>query len=140
MDIFTFEINGDYFGVPIENLSFIEGRWERIDGVVGIPDYIKEVVLINNVAVQIYDLAPLLGHYEQMSGREYMVLLKVQDMEFGLMLWGESEVISVDESETHPLPVEINAERNCLKSMVFHNGRMIGLIDVNKLIPSYSIA
>ena len=135
MDIFTFEINGDYFGIPIENLTFIEGRWEKVEGEIGTPDYIKEIVFLHGALLPIYDLVSKLGYDGQDGDREYVVSVNVKDAKFGLLLRGASEVITVDESEVYPVPAEINARRACLKNMVCHNDRMIGLIDLDKLMP-----
>lgn len=135
MDIFAFEMNGDYFGIPIENLAYIEGRWENVEGEIGTPDYIEKIVFVNGALLPIYDLASKLGYDGQKGGHEYVVSVNVKDMKFGFSLRGASEVITVDECGVYPVPAEIDAERSCLKNMVCHNGRVIGLIDVGRLIP-----
>lgn len=132
MHIFTFEINGDYFGIPIENVAFIEGRWDTDAGMPGALGYIKEIILIHDMAVPIYDLASQFGYTELKM--EYVIVLNIENMKLGLALSGVSEVIVVDESTIYPIPAMINTVRHCCKNVVCHREKMIRLINVDKLL------
>ncbi len=133
MRIFSFAISDDHFGIPIEAIAFIEGRWDTITGRTGAPSYIKGIITLHGLTVPIYDLALQLGYAEQKL--EYVVVLDVKGAKIGLAISGASEVITVDEKAIHPVPVVVSTARHFIKSIVFYQESLISLIDVNRLIP-----
>ena len=89
--------------------------------------------MLHGTVVPIYDLAAQFGFSEQKM--QYVVALNVKGEMLGLAINGISDVIVIDESMVYPVPSVINTTQPYVKNIVFYQEKLIGLIDVDSLMP-----
>ena len=133
--IVRFTLGGSSFGIPIEDVAFIEIMKNHITAISHAPEYIKGATLLYGMLIPIYDLASRFGYVEPKA--EYLIVVETKRMKLGLPIDAgcDIDIIDVDHTSFYPVPVTMNPARNYFSSVILHQERIIGLIDVNRLLP-----
>jgi len=135
----SFSIGGDEYGVDILKVQEIKG-WEEVRSLPDTPAYVKGVLDLRGTIVPIIDLRTRFNFSKiDYTPTTVMILLSVEtgdrEMITGIVVDGVSDVLDVDPSDIRLSP-ELGSGINIqyIKGMMNKNGRMVILLDVDKLL------
>ena len=139
--IVGFGIGRETYGVPITALHEIV-RVPEITAVPDAPDYMEGVISLRGKIVSVIDLRKRLGESHVVSSRRNRILvLEHKGRLSGLIVDSASEVIKIPASDVEPSPTEfLEGGLNCVTGLGKYKGRLIVLMDMNKLLESGSLA
>ena len=133
MHIVRFALGGSSFGIPLEDVAFIEIMKDRVTTISHAPEYIKGAAMLYGMLIPIYDLASQFGYAAPKAA--HLIVLETKRMKLGLPIDAGCDIIEVDHTAFYPVPVTMNPARNYFSSVILYQERIIGLIDVNRLLP-----
>lgn len=139
LHIVGFEVGRETYGVPITSLHEIV-RVPVITAVPDAPDYLEGVINLRGKIVSIIDLRKRFGVNSSSSQRANRILVVEHKGRLsGLIVDSASEVLKIPEASVEPPPgVFEQGNLNCVTGLAKLRGRLIVLIDVNKLLDSRS--
>jgi len=134
----SFELGGEVYGVDILAVREIKG-WEEVRPLPDTPDYVKGVLDLRGIIVPIVDLRIRF----RMPDCEYTpttvtIVLTVENEGrqhvVGAVVDGVSDVLDVSQNEAREAPnMGSSIGSRYVKGMMSTEGRMVILLDVNKL-------
>ena len=134
MQLLTFTLGGDDFGIPLENIELVEGRSNEIVELPVTSAYIKGIATIRGSIVPIYSLALRFGYNEE--NLRYFIIVNMEEMRLGIEVDMVNAVIDAKEAEVLSVPSLLSEKSNYLHNIVVaRRKRLIILIDVNSLLP-----
>ena len=136
MQLLTFTLGGNDFGIPLKDIELVEGRSNDIVKLPAESSYVKGFVTIRGDIAVIYSLALRFGYNEEKL--RYFIIVNVEGMRLGIEADMVNSVIDTDETEAEVLSVpSLLGERdNYLKNIVTASQKqLIILLDVHSLIP-----
>lgn len=135
MRVVTFTLSGDCFGIPIEDVVFIEVVKNEITKLHNAQEYIKGAVLINGMSIPVYDFVRQFGYAESETAHPYLIVIQTKRTKLGLAIGSRCKIIDVDRTAFQPVPVTANPIQSCFKSILLYQEKLIGLINVERLLP-----
>lgn len=137
LHIVGFEVGRETYGVPITSLHEIV-RVPSITAVPDAPDYLEGVINLRGKIVSIIDLRKRFGVNTSSSQRANRILVVEHKGRLsGLIVDSASEVLKIPDASVEPPPVVFEqGNLNCVTGLAKLRGRLIVLIDVNKLLDS----
>jgi len=135
LHIVGFRIGRETYGVPITALHEIV-RVPEITAVPDAPDYMEGVINLRGKIVSVLDLRKRFGETQVTSSRRNRILvLEHKGRLSGLIVDSASEVLKIPESDVEPPPTEfLEGGLNCVTGLGKHQGRLIVLLDMAKLL------
>ncbi|HXZ30978.1 MAG TPA: chemotaxis protein CheW [Terriglobales bacterium] len=135
LHIVGFRVGRETYGVPITALHEIV-RVPEITAVPDAPEYMEGVINLRGKIVSILDLRKRLGEAQVTpSKRNRILVLEHNGRLSGLIVDSASEVLKIPESEVEPPPTEfLEGGLNCVTGLGKHQGRLIVLLDMAKLL------
>ncbi|MCG8427685.1 MAG: chemotaxis protein CheW [Chromatiales bacterium] len=141
----TFNLGDEDYGVDILRVQEIRG-WEMVTRVPNQPAFVKGVLNLRGSIVPIFDLRERMG----MPAREYdkatvVIILKViceiSERSVGIVVDGVSDVLNARSQDIAATPdFGENLDTEFITGMASSNGKMVMLLDVDKLQPSVAQA
>ncbi len=136
----TFYLDDEEYGVEILKVQEIIGL-SPVTRVPNLPDFIKGVINLRGIVVPVIDLRIRFG----LAGAEYtdrtcIIILKVDDKVFGIIVDTVSEVISISQQNIQPTPSfgsKIRTE--FIKGMGKIGERLVILLDAERLLSDEEI-
>lgn len=137
LHIVGFKVGRETYGVPITSLHEIV-RVPEITAVPDAPDYMEGVISLRGKIVSVLDLRKRLGETQIVSHRRNRILvLEHHGRLSGLIVDSATEVIKIPASDVEPSPTEfVEGGLKCVTGLGKHRGRLIVLLDMNKLLES----
>ena len=134
MQLLTFTLGGDDFGIPLENIELVEGRSNEIVELPVTSAFIKGIATIRGSIVPIYSLALRFGYNEE--NLRYFIIVNMEEMRLGIEVDVVNAIIDANEAEVLSVPTLFSGRNDYLRNIVVaRQKRMIILIDVNSLLP-----
>jgi purine-binding chemotaxis protein CheW len=135
LHIVGFQVGRETYGIPIISLHEIV-RVPQITAVPDAPDYMEGVINLRGKIVSVIDLRKRLGEKEFTSGnRNRILVVEYRGKLCGLIVDAASEVIKLPVSDIDPPPAVFQeGGLNCVTGMGKYHGRLIILLDTNKLL------
>jgi purine-binding chemotaxis protein CheW len=133
--IVGFQVGRETYGVPITSLHEIV-RVPEITAVPDAADYLEGVINLRGKIVSVIDLRKRFGDLQASSHRRNRILVVEHNARLsGLIVDSASEVLKIPASEIEPAPAVFQeGGLNCVTGLGKHNGRLIVLLDMNKLL------
>ena len=132
--IVGFRIGRETFGVPIGMVHKIV-RMPEITSVPDSPGYVEGVINLRGKIVSVVDLRRRFGEKEIKPNKKNRILVtEVSGKLVGLIVDSASEVLKIPENEIELPPVFDQGEGNYVTGVGKLNGRLIILIDLNKIL------
>lgn len=133
--IVGFQVGRETYGVPITSLHEIV-RVPEITAVPDAPDYVEGVINLRGKIVSVIDLRKRFGEKEAKSNRRNRILVVEHNGRLsGLIVDSASEVLKIPTTEIEPPPAVFQeGGLNCVTGLGKFHGRLIVLLDMNKLL------
>lgn len=133
--IVGFRVGRETFGVPITLVHEIV-RLPEITAVPDSPDYVEGVINLRGKIVSVIDLRKRFGEKAlERSKKNRILVTETEGKMVGLIVDAASEVLRIPETEVEPPPpVFGEGEVNYVTGLGKLNGRLIILIDLEKLL------
>jgi purine-binding chemotaxis protein CheW len=135
LHIVGFKVGGETYGVPITSLHEIV-RVPEITAVPDAPDYVEGVINLRGKIVSVLDLRKRLGESELVPSRRNRILVVEHNGRLcGLIVDSATEVLKIPAADVEPSPTEFReGSLNCVTGLGKHQGRLIVLLDMTKLL------
>jgi purine-binding chemotaxis protein CheW len=134
LHIVGFRVGSEVFGVLISLVHEIV-RVPEITSVPDSPGYVQGVINLRGKIVSVVDLRRRFGEKEITSSKKNRILVaEVEGKLVGLIVDSASEVLKIPENEIELPPVFDQGENNYVTGLGKLNGRLIILIDLNKIL------
>ena len=135
LHIVGFRVGRETYGVPITALHEIV-RVPEITAVPDAPDYMEGVINLRGKIVSVLDLRKRFGEKQVTpSKRNRILVLEHNGRLSGLIVDSASEVLKISEADVEPPPSEfLEGGLNCVTGLGKHQGRLIVLLDMAKLL------
>ncbi len=135
--IVGFRVGRETYGVPITALHEIV-RIPEITAVPDAPDYVEGVINLRGKIVSVIDLRKRFGQPAPAFHRQNRILVVEHKGRLsGMIVDGASEVLKIPKSDIEPAPTVIEeCGLDCVVGLGKFNGRLIILLDVNKVLDS----
>jgi purine-binding chemotaxis protein CheW len=135
LHIVGFQVGRETYGVPIQSLHEIV-RVPEITAVPDAPDYMEGVMNLRGKIVSVIDLRKRLGEKTVHPGRRNRILVVEQNGRLaGLIVDSASEVLKIAEADVEPPPAVLQERGlNCVTGLGKHQGRLIVLLDMARLL------
>jgi purine-binding chemotaxis protein CheW len=135
LHIVGFQIGRETYGVPITSLHEIV-RVPEITAVPDAPDYLEGVINLRGKIVSVMDLRKRFGlkHVELKKGNRILVVEHSGKLA-GLIVDSASEVVKIPSEDVEAPPAAFQeGGLNCVTGLGKVKGRLIVLLDMNKLL------
>jgi purine-binding chemotaxis protein CheW len=137
LHIVGFKVGRETYGVPITSLREIV-RVPEITVVPDVPDYIEGVINLRGKIVSVLDLRKRLGEATVApSKRNRILVVEHRGRLCGLIVDSASDVLKIPAADVDPSPAEfVEGGLNCVTGLGKHQGRLIVLLDIAKVLDS----
>jgi purine-binding chemotaxis protein CheW len=135
LHIVGFRVGRETYGVPITSLHEIV-RVPEITAVPDAPEYMEGVINLRGKIVSVIDLRKRFGEAETTLGRSNRILVVEHKGRLsGLIVDSASDVLKIPATEVEPPPAVFqDGGLNCVTGLGKHQGRLIVLLDMGKLL------
>lgn len=135
--IVGFQVGRETYGVPITSLHEIV-RVPEITAVPDAPSYVEGVINLRGKIVSVVDLRKRFGRpAPDVHRRNRILVVEHRGRLSGMIVDSASEVLKIPESEIEPAPsMMLESGLECITGLGKYHGRLIILLDVNKLLES----
>jgi purine-binding chemotaxis protein CheW len=135
LHIVGFQVGRETFGVPITSLHEIV-RVPEITSVPDAPDYVEGVINLRGKIVSVIDLRKRFGEPARGLGRRNRILVvENRGRLSGLIVDSASEVLKIPAADVEPATTVFQeGGENCVTGLGKHQGRLIVLLDMEKLL------
>ncbi|HKW18188.1 MAG TPA: chemotaxis protein CheW [Terriglobales bacterium] len=140
LHIVGFQVGRETYGVPITSLHEIV-RVPEITTVPDAPNFMEGVINLRGKIVSVMDLRKRLGEKKVTSGKRNRILVvEHRGRLSGLIVDSASEVLKIPTSDVEPSPAALHeGGLNCVTGLGKYKGRLIVLLDMNRLLDLGSI-
>jgi purine-binding chemotaxis protein CheW len=138
MELVAFRIGAQEYCVDIMAVREIRG-WTPATTLPHAPSFVQGVINLRGAVLPIVDLSARLGLGEaQPTARHVTIVVQIGDHVAGLLVDAVSDILTVTPEQMLPTP-EVNSEttRMFVKGVFAMEGRMISLIELDHVLPSY---
>jgi purine-binding chemotaxis protein CheW len=135
LHIVGFQVGRETYGVPITSLHEIV-RVPEITVVPDAPEYMEGVINLRGKIVAVLDLRKRLGEAQTAPSRRNRILVAEHGGRLaGLIVDSASEVLKIPAANIEASPTEfVEGGLNCVTGLGKHQGRLIVLLDMARLL------
>jgi purine-binding chemotaxis protein CheW len=135
LHIVGFQVGRETYGVPIASLHEIV-RVTEITSVPDSPDYIEGVVNLRGKIVSVIDLRKRFGAKQIANSKKNRILVvELNNRLTGLIVDAASDVLKISADDVEAAPAVFQeGGLNCVTGLGKYRGRLIVLLDINKLL------
>ncbi len=132
----AFRVGAQEFCVDIMSVREIRG-WTPATVLPHAPPYVRGVINLRGSVLPIVDLAQRLSFAStEATQRHVIIVLQVNAQIVGLLVDSVSEILSHSADAIHPMPdVATDSVKSFVRGMLAVDGRMIGLIILDSILP-----
>ncbi len=132
----AFRVGAQEFCVDIMSVREIRG-WTPATVLPHAPSYVRGVINLRGSVLPIVDLAQRLSFADtEATQRHVIIVVQVNAQIVGLLVDSVSEILSHSADSIHPMPdVATDSVKSFVRGMLAVDGRMIGLIILNSILP-----
>ena len=133
--IVSFRVGRESYGVPITALHEIV-RVPEITAVPDTPDYVEGVINLRGKIVSVVDLRKRFGKpAAALDRRNRILVVEHRGRLTGMIVDSASEVLKIPENEIETAPAMMQeGGLDCVTGLAKHKGRLIILLDTNKVL------
>jgi purine-binding chemotaxis protein CheW len=133
----VFRMGGQEYCIDVLSVREIRG-WTPTTPLPRSPEFVRGVVNLRGTVLPILDLAARLGFETSEAGARHAIMVtQVRDKIVGLLVEGVSDILSIDADTIQTTPeIADHASRACIRGIVPIEGRMIGVLALETVIPA----
>lgn len=130
----SFTIGSEEYGVDIMAIREIKG-WTATTELPNTPPYVRGVINLRGAIVPIFDLRTRFGGgATAASPRHVIIVVSVRSRVVGLLVDAVADIITIAGGSIQPVPdLERKADTGFLSGLVTVDGRMVALLDLDRL-------
>lgn len=130
----SFTIGDEEYGVDIMAIREIKG-WTASTELPNTPSYMRGVINLRGAIIPIFDLRARFNEgLTEASARHVIIVVAMADKVLGLLVDAVADIITVSSSDIQPVPqIEHKADAGFLAGLVTVEGRMVALLDLDRL-------
>lgn len=130
----SFTIGTEEYGVDIMAIREIKG-WTATTELPNTPPYVRGVINLRGAIVPIFDLRTRFGGGATVTGaRHVIIVVSVRSRVVGLLVDAVADIITIAAGSIQPVPdLERKADTGFLSGLVTVDGRMVALLDLDRL-------
>jgi len=134
MQLITFEVDGDTYGIDINAVKEIKG-WKTPRPMPNEPPHSLGVIELRGNVYSIYDLRLIFSQGETDITPKHVVLFVSSGEDvFGILVDAVTDIVTIAEKEIQPLPqMDQIAQHHCLSGIINHGGNMTAIVDLEGL-------
>lgn len=134
----AFSVGGREFGVDIMSVREIRG-WSGTTPIPNSPPAVLGVVNLRGTIVPVIDLRVSFNIPQTDPTRTHVVfIVKIGDRVVGLLVDSVSDILSVRDSDIQPIrEVEESSRDSAVSQIIVLEGRLVGLISLEKLVGQF---
>jgi purine-binding chemotaxis protein CheW len=136
-EFIAFRIGVQEFCIDIMAVREIRG-WTPATALPHAPSYVRGVINLRGSVLPIVDLSERLGFPPtETSARQVIIVVQIRAQIIGLLVDAVSDILTQATDAIQPTPdVAKGAVQSFIRGVMAVDGRMIGLIDLDSLIPA----
>jgi purine-binding chemotaxis protein CheW len=140
LQFISFRIGKEEYGVDIMSVREIKG-WVPATRLPNSPHYVRGVINLRGLMVPIYDLRARFGGGETEITRTHVIIIvKVEERVFGVLVDGVSDILTVSEDKIMPPPeMDATIDGAYLRGLVTINERMVALLMLDRLFAANEV-
>lgn len=140
LQFITFRIGKEEYGVDIMAVREIKG-WAPATRLPNSPHYVRGVINLRGLMVPIYDLRARFGGGEtEITRTHVIIILKVGERVFGVLVDGVSDILTIPEDDIKPAPdMDSTVDSAYLRGLVTIKDRMVALLILDKLFTASDV-
>lgn len=133
MDILTVKMNGNDFGILLDDVVFIVGKAENVKIIPNAHANIRGITKVSGDDVSVYNLASRLGYAEFKVAD--IVVVNSNGIKIGLEVGAASTIAHVDDSKVFSVPPVMNGRSSDFKCIAsLKDRKLVSIIDVDRLL------
>jgi len=134
IQLIAFSIGEQAYGVEITTVREIRA-WNGATPLPNTREFVRGVVNLRGTIVPIFDLRARFGAgVTEATKTHVVVVLAVGEKWIGILVDAVSDILTVQKSDIHSVPEGENMDSELLNGIVTHDGRMVGLIDLQVVV------
>lgn len=135
-EVMTFRVADQDYCIDLKSVREIRG-WTETTMLPHAQSYVKGVINLRGSVVPVFDLSERLGLGTTELGPRHVIIIAVIDSQtVGLLADMVSDILTVDENETHTIPNTVdNAVRDYISGVLIVGGRMIRKMNLARVLP-----
>jgi len=135
MEYVVFKLNGEFYGVDINNVENIE-RYTEITRVPYTNKYIKGIINLRGNITPVIDLRERFGlPASDLTDEMRIMIVKAKELNIGMVVDSSSEVLQLDIEDIDEAPtVSAGTDENFISKIGKKDGRIVMLIDILKVL------
>jgi purine-binding chemotaxis protein CheW len=136
-EFIAFRIGVQEFCIDIMSVREIRG-WTPATALPHAPSYVRGVINLRGSVLPVVDLSERLGFAPTETGaRQVIIVVQIGAQINGLLVDAVSDILSVSTDTIQPTPeVAKGAVESFIRGVMAIDGRMIGLIELDSLMPA----
>ena len=135
-ELIAFRIGSQEFCVDIMSVREIRG-WTPATALPHAQKFMRGVINLRGTVLPIIDLSARLGlGFTTAEARHVIIVVRTGEQEVGLLVDAVCDILSVTEDMVQPTPnVASDAVRSFMRGILAVDGRMIGVVGLERILP-----
>jgi len=134
LQLIAFSIGEQTYGVEITTVREIRA-WNGATPLPNTREFVRGVINLRGTIVPIFDLRARFGEGQTSPTKTHVVVvMSVGEKWVGLLVDAVSDILTVAREDIHDVPEGNSADSELLRGIVTHEGRMVGLIDLQAVV------
>jgi len=134
VQLIAFSIGEQSYGVEITTVREIRA-WNGATPLPNTREFVRGVINLRGTIVPIFDLRARFGEGMTAPTKNHVVVvMSVGEKWVGMLVDAVSDILTVSRNDIHAVPEGNMLDTELLDGIVTHEGRMVGLIDLNAVI------
>ena len=140
VQLIAFSIGDQSYGVEITSVREIRA-WNGATPLPNTREFVRGVINLRGTIVPIFDLRARFGEGQTEPTKNHVVVvMSVGEKWVGMLVDAVSDILTVSRDDIHAVPEGNMLDTELLDGIVTHDGRMVGLIDLNAVIMGSKVA
>lgn len=134
LQLIAFSIGAETYGVEITTVREIRA-WNGATPLPNTREFVRGVINLRGTIVPIFDLRARFGDGQTTPTKNHVVVvMSVGEKWVGILVDAVSDILTVSKDDIHAVPDGHAIDTELLSGIVTHEGRMVGLIDLQAVV------
>lgn len=134
LQLIAFSIGEQAYGVEITTVREIRA-WNGATPLPRTREFVRGVINLRGTIVPIFDLRARFGSgLTETTKNHVVVVMSVGEKWVGVLVDAVSDILTIPNSQVHPVPEGDTMDNELLSGIVSHDGKMVGLIDLPAIV------